>query len=501
MIQSYVLDRECEKRGITVSDGEIDKRIATLRASLAPATLEDTLKLHHMSMAELRRVFKQSIEKPKLVADQIKPVRMRHCREILVGFGNRAGPQSVARTNRTESQALAMIKDIQAQLQRGKSFEELAAQFSENPPADDKGDLGVLYENMLGVEAPVLTAAMALNKSEISQPVKTTDGYCLLQAVSTGDDHAKTEDALYQKADKASRDLQTMFLGPKTVVGLIDKSHITFAKDDDIVAGKPLPPAAAVIDGHVIPMDDVVEKCLIESGPKTVDILVQNYVVDRECQRLGITVSEAEIDQRVDKLREQIAPHTMEEALALHHTTRSGLRYDFRQEIERTRLVMDQVEPTRMVHARAIFVKLDSSDATTPERADADAQASIAKIQEQLRAGTSFAELAEKYSEPADKGRAGDLGILYEDMRGMDTAILNTALAMKNGEVSAEPGKTRDGYFLVQIISTSDRHASSEDAAYEEASTAYREAKAQRLIPEAIVRLLKNSKVVYYVHS
>jgi len=148
-----------------------------------------------------------------------------------------------------------------------------------------------------------------------------------------------------------------MFLAPKAVVGLVDKSHIIFAKDEDIVSGKPLPANAAVIDGHAIPMNEVVEKCLANSGPKTVDILVQNYVVDRECERLGIIVSEAEIDQRVNKLRQQLAPHTIEEGLTLHHTTMAGLRYDFRQEIERTKLVFDKVPPTRMVHARVILVK------------------------------------------------------------------------------------------------------------------------------------------------
>jgi parvulin-like peptidyl-prolyl isomerase len=498
MLQSYVLDRECEKRGITVSEEEIDKRVAELRASLAPATLDDTLKRHHMSMAELRHVFRQSIEKPKLVEDQIRPVKMRHCRQIAIRYG--ADMEAASGTNRTESQALAVIKEIQAQLRQGKSFEELAAEFAKSAPADGKSDLGVLYENMLGVEAPVLTAAMALGKGEISEPVETKSAYCLVQAVSTGGDHPTSEAGLYGEADKASRHLQTMFLGPKTVVGLIDKAHITFVKDEDIIAGKPLPPAAAVIDGHAIPMSEVVEKCLAENGPKTVDILVQNYVVDRECERRGITVSEAEIDARVDKLRQQLAPHTMEEALTLHHATMAGLRYDFRQEIERTKLVMEQVKPTRMVHARTIFVKIDSSNRAMETQADADARTAVANIEAQLRAGKSFENLAQEYSAPGDKS-AGDLGILYEDMRGMDTAILNTALAMSAGDVSTVPGKTRDGYFLLKIISTSGQHDPGEDAAYRAAVTSYREAKAQMLVPKAIVGLIKKSRVVYYVHS
>jgi parvulin-like peptidyl-prolyl isomerase len=500
MIQGYVLDRECEKRGIKVSEEEIDKRVGDLRASLAPDTLEHTLEIHHMSMEQLRHAFKQSLEKPELVADQIKPVRMAHCREILVRYGDEED-NGVARNHRSEAQALEIVKNIQTQLQQGKKFEDLAVQFSESAPAEKKGDLGVLYENMLGTEATTLTAAMALNKEEVSPPVKTAEGYCLIQALSTGSDHPQAEDELYAEADKASRHLQLMFLAPQAVVSLVDKSHITFAKDDEIMAGKPLPSAAAVVDGHTIPMQEVVEKCLADSGPKTIDILVQNYVVDCECRRLGIKVGEDEIDKRIDQLREQMAPHTLEEGLVMHHTTMAGLRYDFRQEIERTRLAADRVEPTKMAHARVIFIKPDPADATGAAHADTVARAQMAGVQEQLKAGKNFSELAKKYSAESGQGKDGDWGILYEGMRGMDTPILNAALAMKSGQVSAEPGKTRDGYFLIEIISTSDQHDDAEDSAYANAFSVYREAKAQTLVPETIVGLLKKSKVVYYVHS
>lgn len=125
----------------------------------------------------------------------------------------------------------------------------------------------------------------------------------------------------------------------------------------------------------------------------------------------------------------------------------------------------------------------------------------IADIQNQLKAGKSFEELAGQYSEISDKNNNGDIGILYEGMQGMDTAILNTALTMKKDEISSTPVKTYGGYFLLQIVSTSDNHASGEDTAYAEALATCQEQKAQPLIPQAIVDLIKKSKVVYYVHS
>jgi foldase protein PrsA len=498
IVQGYVVDRECQKRGLTVSESEIDKRIADLGEKLAPATLDETLKKHHTTIAEVRNKFRQDLERTLLVASQVKPVRMIHAREIFVKYAGSG-------TNLTEAGALAVVKEIQEQFKQGKDFATLAARYSANNGADGKGDLGILYGNMMGVEAALLDAVMALHKGELSPSVKTEDGYRLVQAFNTDDDHSKAEDSLYKAANEASRRLQIQFLEPKTVVELINHSKITFVEDAELVAGKPLPDAAAIIDGHAIPMKEVVAKCLAGYGPKTVDILVQNYVVDRECEQRGIKVSDAEIDRRIADLRKQIAPATLDEGLKMHHTTMDGLKYDFRQQIKRTQLVINQVKPTKLVHARAILVTANPSGNVEPasgaKRTEADAKALLMNIQNQLKAGKSFAELAKRYSEITGTDSDGDMGVLYEGRQGIDTTILNTALAMDKGGITPAPVKTLAGYFLLQIISTDDSHASDEDAAYAQALTTCLEQKAQSLIPQAIVDLIKKSKVIYYVHS
>jgi parvulin-like peptidyl-prolyl isomerase len=505
MIQNYVLDRECKNRHIIVSESEIDRRIEALRKKLAPATIEESLKTHHMTMAELRDALRQDIAHELLIADQIKPPTMVHCREILVKYG--PGSAGSSGTNRTEAGALALIEDIQSQLKQGKDFGTLAAQYSDSKNAGEKGDLGVLYDNMSGtdMELSMLEAAMALHKGEISQPVRNADGYHLILAFSTGNDHPAAEDSLYQKANQASRAAQIRSLGPKTVFDLINQSKIIYVDDADLVAGKPLPDAAAVVDGHEIPMKEVVSKCLADYGSKVADMLVQNYVVDRECERRGIKVSDDEIDRHIADLREQIAPMTLDMGLKMHHTTMDRLRRDFRQSIERAKLVMDQIKPTPMVHARIIYIKSDFPEATLSmsgtKRTDEEAKTLIADIQNKLKGGTNFVELAKQYSETGDQATNGDVGIIYENKRGIEPVLLNAVLAMKPGEITPAPIKAHNGYFLVQAMSTSDNHAGDEDAAYAKALAAYKEQKAQPLISQAIADLIKKSKVVYYIHS
>lgn len=491
MLQHYILDRECKRRGIQADEAEIDRRIAELRTRLSPATLEDTLQKHHVTMDETRDDFRFEIEKTLLVADQIKPLRMLHCRELVVTFGS----------SRNESNALALATDFRRQVLEGTDFATMVARHSESGNRDKAGDMGVLYENILGpVEAPVLDATLALKEGDVSPPVKGREGYHLIKAESTTDHHPESENALYADAADAARRQQIMFLVPKTMTALIDQCKITFADDSDLAPGKPLPEVAAVIDGHSIPMRVVRDKCVAACGPKFTDILVQNYLVDRECEKRGITIKESEIDERVETLRKQCAPMTLDDGIKVHHTTLAGLRRDFRQEIERTQLAIGQVQPTRMVRVRIILVKTDATSPSGTERAD-HAKARIIAIQEQLKAGKRFEDLAAQYHDADDPGKNGDMGVIFPDKSNIDTAIANAAVAMKKGDVSSQPIKTGAGYALLEALSDSDNHTREEDNTYAKALAGYQVVEAQRLIPQIIVDLIKKSKVTYYVHS
>ncbi len=497
MIPDYVLDRECKRRGIVVPEAEIDRRIAELRTSLAPTTLEDKLTENHISMAEARDDIRREIEKPMLVSDQVKPLRMVHCQELVVAFGS----------SRSESDALAVAADLRRQILAGADFAAMVAQHSDGGAAEHSGeekngDMGVLYERIMRpVEAPVLDAALALKTGEISQPVKATDGYHLVRALSTDHGHSSSEDALYAEAADTSRREQIGFLVPQTLSALMEKSKITFAEDSDMVSGKPLPEAAAVIDGHPIPMQDVLEKCMAAYGPKVTDVLVQNYLVDRECSERGIAVKESEIDERVEALRRQCAPMTLEEGMKVHHTTMEGLRYDFRQDIERTKLAIDEVQPIHMVHTRIILVKANLVGASDVDSGDGAARTQIAAIQSQIKAGKRFEDLAAQYCVPDDPSKSGDMGIIYPYKSGINTEIANAAGIMKKGEISSQPIRTYNGYALLEVISDSDSHPDDEDAAYARAQEKYRSQEARARIRQVIVSLIKKSNVVYYVHA
>jgi hypothetical protein len=174
------------------------------------------------------------------------------------------------------------------------------------------------------------------------------------------------------------------------------------------------------------------------------------------------------------------------------------LRSDFRQDIERTQLAIGEVQPIHMVHAHIILARANPASASDADRA---AQAQIAAIQDQLKAGKRFEDLAVQYCVPDDPSKSGDMGIIYPYMPGVDTDLANAACLLKKGEISSQPIRTYDGYALLEVISDSDNHPGDEDAAYARAQENYRSMEAQQLIRQIIVALIKKSDVVYYVHA
>ncbi len=500
MVQNYLVEREASRKGIVVADVVVDKRVADLRQSVAPARLEDVIAQHHSTMEQVRAAFKHKIQRGLITADQIPSVNMSHCRVILIKFDRPAGDEDVTATP-------AMFKVVQTQLAAGKDFGEVAAKYSDDSSKSASGDIGVVYQGTHDLNARVVTAALALEKGKISQPVVTDDGFWLVQAITTSADHPTSENAAYKAAHDIYVDEQSQFLSPQFVVGLISRANITYATDAECAPalGKPLPKAAAVVDGHVIPMQDVAAECLAENGPRVVDILVQNFIVDRECKRRNIVVSVAQVDQRVNALRKMIAPHTLDEGLAARHMTLDELRYNFHQDMERVQLVINQVKPVGMAHCRAILVKFQQGDrpttAKTKLRSEAEALTLIKNIQSQIRKGKDFGVLASQYSELESKNHKGDLGVLYPTIQDMDTMILDAGLKLSQGKMTSEPVKTVRGYCLIQSLSTSQDHPKAENTMYANALNTYKEQTAQTLIPNAVIALIKKSKVIYYVHA
>lgn len=106
-----------------------------------------------------------------------------------------------------EAQAKAKIEEVQARLAKGESFEALAKEFSQDPgSAASGGDLGYAGQ---GVYDPAFeTALYALNKDQVSAPVRTDYGFHLIKLLGVEAPEVPSFDSLKGKLTREAKTQQ-----------------------------------------------------------------------------------------------------------------------------------------------------------------------------------------------------------------------------------------------------------------------------------------------------
>jgi parvulin-like peptidyl-prolyl isomerase len=103
------------------------------------------------------------------------PSRFR-IRELVLAKGATAEDQAGARKK---------LEEIQAELKAGKSFEDLARQYSTSPSKATGGDLGWMNKGFL--RASIEDAAVKLQPNQVSAPIETDKDLYLIQLISLED--------------------------------------------------------------------------------------------------------------------------------------------------------------------------------------------------------------------------------------------------------------------------------------------------------------------------
>lgn len=139
---------------------------ARIRLEYLPITVADLAAGVKITDEEVKKNYEAG-------ADSFKHPAQLHARHILLLVPPSA-PQDVA------DKALAKIKELQAQLKKGASFEALAKKNSQDPGSAAKGGELPWFAQGAMVK-PFEEAAMALKPGQVSEPVRTQFGWHLIK--------------------------------------------------------------------------------------------------------------------------------------------------------------------------------------------------------------------------------------------------------------------------------------------------------------------------------
>lgn len=262
---------------------------------------------------------------------------------------------------------------------------------------------------------------------------------------------------------------------------------------------------AAIVNGKKIFSSQVAKEALKVAGPQIINQMILIELVNQEAVKQQIVVTPAQVNAKLTELRTRYAqaPGGLEALLAQRHLTVASYKEQLVTELKVEALVAKTLKLTPSplkYHARHLLIATVSVGPGSKPHTDAEALAIIAKAQAELMAGTSFVDVANKYTEdPSGKGSGGDLPGVVDANTSFDPTFLKAMLALKPGEVTPTPVKSQFGYHLIKIDSTSAAPTPADKKRFEDADKAARTQQIQQAIQPYVMGLRSRAKIVDYL--
>ena len=221
--------------------------------------------------------------------------------------------------------------------------------------------------------------------------------------------------------------------------------------------------AVAIVNGQRITRRAFVNRLEQITGEQVLSDLINEQLIGQAAKKAKITVTSAEVDAEMEKLREQIGP-SFDSVLAQYGMTVEDLQKNM--ELNLLVFKVSTKDVTVSEDALMSFFEEHKSDYDQPEMVKAshilvETEEKAKEIKKKLAEGADFAELARGEStDPMSAAEGGDLGFFARGR--MVPEFEKAAFAMSPGQTSA-PVKSEYGYHIIRVTDRKDAHEATFD--------------------------------------
>lgn len=222
--------------------------------------------------------------------------------------------------------------------------------------------------------------------------------------------------------------------------------------------------AVAIVNGQRITRRAFVSRLEQVTGEQVLADLINEQLIRQAAKQAKITVTQSEVDEEIDKLREQIGP-SFESMLAQYGMTIDDLRKNM--DLNLLVFKISTKDITVGDDALMAFFEENKSDYDEPEMVKAshilvETEDKAKEIQAKLAEGADFAELARSEStDPMSAAEGGDVGFFARGR--MVPEFEKASFAMSPGQTSGIV-KSEYGYHIIRVTDRREAH----EATFEE---------------------------------
>jgi foldase protein PrsA len=257
----------------------------------------------------------------------------------------------------------------------------------------------------------------------------------------------------------------------------------------------------ATVNGEKITRDELYEAMYTQVGQEAIDEIITRRLIVQEGQRLGLAVSDAEVDAEIDKIIEENFMGMKEQFLEIleqYGVSLETVMNDTRLNLMVQKIARSQIEVTDE-DARDYF-EANKAVFNVPDEVDArhilvETEAAALEVLELLRQGGDFAELAAEHSQdPGSKDDGGNLGFFKPG--DMLPEFEEVAFSMAVGDIS-EPVETWYGFHVIEVLAIKSGRAVTFDEVKEEVHERLLDEKSYGMIQDLIVKLREDAEIDY----
>jgi foldase protein PrsA len=257
--------------------------------------------------------------------------------------------------------------------------------------------------------------------------------------------------------------------------------------------------AVMTVNGQQISRAQLDDK--LESSPYAMQVLrqlVQEDLIRQYADKNHITVSDSEVNQREQQLKQNYPGSEWSQLLAARGLTEK----DVHDALQLNLILQDALGSNVHVTDAQIRQYFNKNHAAfdTPEKICASHilvsdPATAQKVESQLKSnGSNFAQLAQKYSiDPGSKTKGGDLGCFPRGQ--MVAAFDQAAFALPVGKISP-PVKSPFGYHIILVKSKQPAVKATLASAYDKIKTQLEQQQEQPLIEPFMANLQQQASIV-----
>ena len=238
-------------------------------------------------------------------------------------------------------------------------------------------------------------------------------------------------------------------------VAVVGGQHISKASFDAIMAQQK---ASLKSQGHAFPKPGTTEYASLRT--QVLSVLVQNAEFDAEASKLGVQVTDKDVQTQLDQIKKQYfggSEKRYEQQLAKQGYTDAAVREQIRTQLLSQRLFDKVTADVKASDAQVHAYYVAHKDQYPPSRdvteilVGKNKKALADSIYAQLKKGADFAKLAKKYSQdPGSK----DIGGKFTAKKGADVPEFDAAVFSnaKTGTLLQPVNTKQYGWFVIKLI-------------------------------------------------